>query len=80
MRSRSQWMFLARRDGTEMLVGRIIQRITFEMTSGVTDVERRFVRNVWVVVEGVRERRLIVQTGISVDELIGLVNQKNRQR
>ena len=60
----SQWMFLARRAGTDMLVGRIIQRITFEMMRGLMEVEWRVERKVWIVVEGVRERRLIVQTGI----------------
>ena len=69
MRRMSQWMFFARREGTEMVVGRIIHRITFEMMSGFRLVEWRVERNWWREVEGVRERRLMIQTGILVVEL-----------
>ena len=72
MRRRSQWIFFARREGTEMVVGRIIHRITFEMVSGSTDVERRVERKFWIVAEGVRERRLMVQTGILVVTNLGI--------
>jgi hypothetical protein len=68
MTKRSQWIFFARREGTEMLVGRIIQRITFEMVRGLIEVEWRVERKFWREVEGVRERRLMVQTGILVVE------------
>ena len=59
-------MFFARREGTEMVVGRIIHRITFEMMRGFRLVEWRVERNWWREVEGVRERRLMVQTGIFI--------------
>ena len=62
-------MFFARREGTEMVVGRIIHRITFEMMRGSRLVEWTVERNWWREVEGVRERRLMVQTGILVVEL-----------
>lgn len=59
-------MLRARRFEVESLVGRIIQRRTREMTSGVRDVEcrveRKVVRGFGVVVW--RDRRWIVQRGI----------------
>ena len=66
MRRRSQWMFFARRDGTEMVVGRIIHLITFETMRGLMVVERRVERNCFREPGGVRERRLMEQTGILV--------------
>jgi hypothetical protein len=75
MTKRSQWIFFARREGTEMLVGRIIQRITFEMMRGLIEVEWRVERKFWREVEGVREMRLMVQTGILV---IGLYLEYKR--
>jgi hypothetical protein len=66
MRRMSQWMFLARSSGVERVVGRIIQRITREMTRGliVSLWECKAFRKSGRVVEGVRERRWIAQTGI----------------
>jgi hypothetical protein len=83
MRRRSQWMFFARREGTDIVVGRIIQRITFEMVRGLIEVERRVERKFWIEVEELRERRLIVQTGIFtvacwLSQRIGNVEIKER--
>jgi len=59
-------MFLARSSGVERLVGRMIQRITRDIISGliVSLWECKVFRKPGRVVEGVRERRWIAQTGI----------------
>lgn len=64
-------MFWARSSDVEMLVGRIIQRITRAMVRGLREVF------VWMVVRnwesgvlGVRERRWIVQIGIMDTRII----------
>lgn len=64
MRRMSQWMFCARREEVERVVGRTIQRMTREMTIGVMGAEERVSRKVWIVVEGVREIRWRVRRGI----------------
>jgi len=71
MRRMSQCMFWARSSDVEMLVGRIIQRITRAMVRGLREVF------VWMVVRnwergvlGVRERRWIVQIGIMDTRII----------
>lgn len=68
MRRMSQWMFLARRGTVESVVGRTIQRITRDMTRGLRSVDERAERNFGMEVDGMRERRLIVQIGILIDE------------
>lgn len=66
MRRRSQWMFEARRGLVEIVWGRIIQRITRDMVIGLRSEVERVLRNAGIVVEGVREMRLMVQSGIFV--------------
>lgn len=63
----SQWMFLARRGTVESVVGRMIQRITRDMTRGLRSVDERDKRNLGIEVEGLRERRWIVQIGILIE-------------
>lgn len=65
MRRMSQCMFRASSAGTEMEVGRMIHRITFEITSGLREVEGRMERKFGI--EVVRERRCKVQRGIVVN-------------
>jgi hypothetical protein len=59
-------MFLARSSGVERVVGRMIQRITRDIISGliVSLWECKVFRKPGRVVEGVRARRWIAQTGI----------------
>jgi hypothetical protein len=64
MRRMSQWMFLARRGTVESVVGRIIQRITRDVTMGLRSEAWRVLTNVGIEVEGLRERRFMVQIGI----------------
>ena len=68
MRRMSQWMFCARSEGTEMVVGRIIHRITRDTTSGLRVEEwvRKVCKKEEMGVCGVTERRWIVQRGIVV--------------
>jgi hypothetical protein len=62
MRRMSQWMFCAKSSEVDVLAGRMIQRITFEITRGLVGDEERVCRN-WGI--GVfRERRWSVQIGI----------------
>lgn len=64
MRRMSQWIFRAISAGTEIEVGRMIHRITFEMTRGLRGVEERMARKFGMGVA--RERRYRVQRGIVV--------------
>jgi len=57
-------MFGARRGEMEIVVGRIIQRITLETTRGFKEVLERVVKNLESGVGGVREMRWRVQIGI----------------
>lgn len=61
----SQWIFWARSLSVEVVVGRIIHRITRDTTTGfswaVESVERKF----GIVVEAVRDSKWRVQRGIS---------------
>ena len=72
----SQRMFCARREGVDSVVGRIIQRIMWEQTSGFGVVER-VVRKEGIgdgeLGEGCRERRWIVQRGMVGGEVMKCV-------
>lgn len=59
-------MFWARSSDVESFVGRITQRITLDMTIGLTDVLEREVRNCGIGQDS--ERRLTAQGGIAADE------------
>lgn len=62
MRRMSQWMFCERSLEVDVLVGRMIQRITFEITRGLAGDEERVWRNLGIGV--LSERRWRVQIGI----------------
>lgn len=67
MSKTSQCIFLARRGTVERVWGRIIHRMTRDIVRGSREVVERVWIKVGREVEGVRERRWIVQIGIFED-------------
>jgi hypothetical protein len=71
LRRMSQWMFCARRASVDVWEGRIIQRTTRAVVKGLMPLACTASRNCGMLVEGARERRWSVQTGI-VDRYVVL--------